>query len=297
MVKLKQFTKQNLRQELKVVFGKISTPLMLFGLASLALAVMTPIVIGVSGQRPTLFLTAAVGVGIIILSALFIKVASRILQLRAAWAILITFFLSTIAIINFVLIPDAMYSKAVYRIEEGAFLGKIGTFDPNNIFTYIFISIIMLAIYLFVFGLYYLFYRAKVMKVQSPPGERKHRSAMVTGVAIVVVVLLLISFGGGSLLLLILPLSLLGFGAEYFNTIFWNGGLAILIAFVVAMIFAYDSIQKSARDSIELKRPTLIVACAWIAFSVLLMYQIVWIVYMTVLLTIAPFKVIYFSSK
>jgi len=296
MVKLKQFTKQNLRQELKVVFGKISTPLMLFGLASLALAVMTPIVIGVSGQRPTLLLTAAVGVGVIILSALFIKAASRILHLRAAWAILITFFLSMIAIISFVLIPNGLYG-GTFRVEKGGFLGSIGVFDPNNTFTYIFIAAIGLLLYLFIFGLYYRFYRAKVLKVMVPAKKTKKRAAVASIWAIIVFGLIMVMVSGGLFILILLPLQLIGFGTTYFTTIFANGGLLLLLTFLAAIIFAFISIQVSAHDSISLKRPTLIVTCAWIAFSVLLMYQIVWIVYMTVLLTIAPFKVIYFSSK
>jgi hypothetical protein len=298
MVKLKQLSREQIVAKRLEAFKKLRLPFVLFSLASIVLVEVLPGLLHVSGSRPNVLQLSAIGIVIIILSALFIWWSSRLLRLSAAWAILITLFLSVVAVIKFILVPSSLYSQT-YRVQQGAILPT--DFDPNKIATYLGVSIAVFFTYAIIFWIYYRTYRKKVFALKLAPNSletQKKFGKLITNVILLVIALVVIStMSGGTIVLLAVPLSLFDGVGQYLQTIFENGGLLLLFLLVIAVIFAFKSIQVSAHESISTKRPAVIVICAWIALSVLLMYQIVWIIYMTVLFTLAPFKVIYFSSK
>jgi len=297
MVKPKVMKKSDLLNGRKETFKKLAVPFALFSLASIVLVSLTPTFVGISGGQPTLLQISVTGIVVIILSALFIAWSSKILKLSAAWMILVTLFLSIVAIIKFIIVPKALYAET-FRIDSGGLFNF--SFDPNKTASYVWISIVSFLIIAGLYWAFYRLYRTGVIEVASKkqPKSTKTVSQSVTLGVVIVVSLVFIAIGSGALSYLVFfPLLAFQSFSTYFTAIATNEGLALLIAIVFAAILAFSSLHVSSRDAIATKQPMLIVSAAWLALSVLLLFHIIWIVYMTVLITLAPFKVVYFSSK
>lgn|GEM_PF-1549879 len=297
MTKLKVMKKTDVLKNRKDFFKKLSVPFALFSLASIVLVALTPTFAGISGGRPTLLQISLTGIVVIVLSALFIAWSSKILKLSAAWMILTTLFLSIVAFIKFILVPQALYAET-FQIDSGQLFDV--AFDPNKTASYIWVSIIT---FLILAGAYWVCYRLYLWTVAVNEPKIRKKSTMTvaqrvtTAVAIIVSLVFIAISSGAITYLIFIPFMAIDSFLTYMTTIFNNEGLAILIALIAAAIFSYQSIRVSGRDAIATKRPMMIVSAAWIALSVLLLFHIIWIVYMTVLITLAPFKVVYFSSK
>jgi hypothetical protein len=297
MIKPKVMKKSDFIKNRKETFKKISVPLALFSLASIVLVSLTPAFVGISGGQPTLLQLSATGIVVIVLSALFIAWSSKILKLSAAWMILVTLFLSAVAIIKFIIVPKALYAET-FRIDSGGLFNF--AFDPNKTATYIWVSIVSFLILAGLYWVFYRLYRTEVIEVASNKRAKSTTtvSQRITLGVVIVVTLVFIAIGSGALSLLVFfPLVAFQSFSTYFITIATNEGLALFVTLVLAAILAFRSIQVSSHDAIATKQPMLIVSAAWLALSVLLLFHIIWIVYMTVLITLAPFKVVYFSSK
>lgn len=108
------------------------------------------------------------------------------------------------------------------------------------------------------------------------------------------VVTLLVAIGAlGVPVLLLSSLSLIGYGLTLTVA---TGGLAILVALLALATGAW-SFGEAARTSVSVRDTAIVTAVAWLALSLLLVYHVVWVVFMSVLVSLWPLKTVAPSGK
>jgi hypothetical protein len=250
-------------------WGKIGAA---FGVAALA-AAFVPRAGDGDGEVPgmaTLLVTGAL-VGLLTTAALFV-VLRRDLGLPAAVALLAVGYNALVVLVKFVLGPEAIYEAS----EEGRLEAFVA--DPGDA-----------AAALVIAGGLFLAYAVVLLVIYRLARRRiERRPVRVRRVVVIAVVTAALLFATGGL-----PLLLLFGGAEYAGFVF-SSGVSLLVALLLgASIWLAASTFRGAADHAKLVGDAaVIVSVFWIGLAFLALYHALWVVYILVLTTLWPLKVI-----
>lgn len=290
---LKKLTKKI--QPFSYYRNRLALPFVLLSLASYVVIQMTPVLVKDNPvtQQVALWQISLVGVMVIALSALFLAYTARLIGLTRGWLILGVLFSSLIVVTKFILIPQSLYSQT-YQINNG-----LVAFDPNSSGSYIGVAAVLFAAYALILWIAYRHYDRKValrLKRQQRWAISLTRSNMVNIVVVTIALLILVAVAlGGSIL--IVPMLVFGSTSDYIGFAFSGGGLGLVISTVLAIVLSVKYLEHSSNIAVEAKDGTILAITFWVGLSLLLMYHVLWVVYMTIMLTIWPFQTISPSGK
>jgi hypothetical protein len=267
--------------------GALTTPLLLklivAGALSIAVVTLVPHSVASGADVPPagMLLVTATIVGIVCAVLLFWGLHSD-LGLPAKTAVYAVVFNVLVVLVKLGLAPRGFYEvNQVHTIDS--------TFSIDNGLMATLAAGVVFFLYLGVYVILYRFFRARIEHlaptdpVPRLPGGRK----IVTGV-IVLTVLLVAS--GGALLLVLVPLTA---GVEYLDFVF-SSSLSVLIAVILACATALAALAfSSASDRARLVGDaSLFMSFFWVGLSFLALYHVLWVVYVLVLTSIWPLKVV-----
>jgi hypothetical protein len=285
--KKKSLISSVLKRRLVILFALLS-------LASFVVVQATPLlgdILGTDG-RPTFLQLVLVGTAVILLSAAFLAYAARLIGFSASWIILGVGFTSVVVILKFIMAPEVLYGNT-YRISGGFF-----PFKPNESAQYFLISLSLFLFYAGIFWLVYRYYRRKSEGARWALSKKLQRHWV--GVVVTLCVLVLIAISGGVSTLLA-GLVVAGPTIDYVSYLVNSGAAYLMLALVLFIYFAIRFVATAPHNTRpqgpKLSRTTAIAVTFWIGLSLLLMYHVLWIIYMTLMLSIWPFKVISPSGK
>ena len=242
-----------------------------FALAALA-AVFVPMLGGTDGSRPALttLLATAVCIGAFTTGVLYLAL-TRDLGIPQAVALYAVAYNGLVVLVKFVLSPEALYERS----EEGVLEG---VFDPSHWFD---ATLIACAIFLLYALALYVIYRVCRRRIVAASVSWK-RLLVVAAVTAV----LLFATGG-------IGLVVAWGGLEYLGWVLSSGvSLLVALSLVGAISLASIAFRDSAARAEALGDAALFVSVFWVALAFLALYHILWIVYVLVLTTIWPLKVI-----
>jgi hypothetical protein len=267
--------------------GALTPPLLLklivAGALSVAVVTLVPHAVSSGADVPPagMLLVTATIVGIVCAVLLFWGLHSD-LGLPAKTAVYAVVFNVLVVLVKLGLAPRGFYEvNQVHTIDS--------TFSIDNGLMATLAAGVVFFLYLGVYVMLYRFFRARIEHlapadpVPRLPGGRK----IVTGV-IVLTVLLVAS--GGALLLVLIPLTA---GVEYIDFVF-SSSLSLLIAVILACATAFAAMAfSSASDRARLVGDaSLFMSFFWVGLSFLALYHVLWVVYVLVLTSIWPLKVV-----
>jgi hypothetical protein len=267
--------------------GALTTPLLLklivAGALSIAVVTLVPHSVASGADVPPagMLLVTATIVGIVCAVLLFWGLHSD-LGLPAKTAVYAVVFNVLVVLVKLGLAPRGFYEvNQVHTIDS--------TFSIDNGLMATLAAGVVFFLYLGVYVILYRFFRARIEHlaptdpVPRLPGGRK----IVTGV-IVLTVLLVAS--GGALLLVLIPLTA---GVQYLDFVF-SSSLSVLIAVILACATALAALAfSSASDRARLVGDaSLFMSFFWVGLSFLALYHVLWVVYVLVLTSIWPLKVV-----
>jgi hypothetical protein len=241
-----------------------------FALAALA-AVLVPRLQD-DGSAPALstLLLSAVCVGALTTGVLYVAL-TRDLGVPQTAALCAVGYNALVVLVKFVLGPQALYEHS----EAGSFEAWV---DPGDFWGAVSISLAVLALYALAL---YVIYRICRRRLVS-------RSFSWRRALIVAVLAAAVLFAGGWIAFL-----LLWGGLEYVGFVL-SSGVSGLVALMLAGAITLASLafRESAVRAAALGDAALLVSVFWIALAFLALYHVLWVVYVLVLTTIWPLKVI-----
>jgi hypothetical protein len=245
-----------------------------FALALLA-AVLVPRLDDSAGDAPALttLFVSAVCVAALTTAALYLALA-RDLRLPRLIVGYVVAYNVLVVFVKFVLSPEALYERSGNGTLEALL------FDPNDLWGAALVASL-------VFGLYaaalYVIYRVCRRKLEDRRWSLSWKRVLVGAV---LVVALVFSSGGIALLL--------AFGGlEYLGFVFSSGvSLVVALSLAGAASLAGIAFRDTAQRAHALGDPALLVSVFWVALVFLALYHVLWVVYVLVLTTIWPLKVI-----
>jgi len=252
--------------------------LALLGVAMTGTAMIAPsIALRTSGSdHPDYAVIAGTGVAMIALTSLFLAYTSRVIGLGAAWFVLALAYNALILVAKFVLGPGALYQTTFVAGDP-----LLNVKSPN-FFPWLAISVFLA--YAAVLGVIYAVQRGRVRRAIGP--DASPRSGAVTGVVILALVL-------GCPVLLFLGFQVVAYG----NVVTTASGGAVLLVLALALAAGIGALRQAARTSIAMRDIAILTSVFWMALSLLLIYHVVWVIFMTALIGLWPLKTVAPSSK
>jgi hypothetical protein len=248
---------------------------------SLAVVALVPHTVAATGSVPPvrMLLVTATLVGLICASALFWGIRTD-LTLPTKVAVYAVGFNVLVIVVKLVLAPDGYYQvNQITDVET----------PIDNGFAAVLAAALVFALYLVAYVILYRLFRRRLehLAVLDPIPRLFGSRGLVFGV--VVGVLLLVG-SGGAILIVLLPL--FG-GLEYLGFIFssavsWLIALALAGATSLAAL-AFDASSERAR---VVGDATLFMSFFWVGLYFLALYHVLWVVYVLVLTSIWPLKVV-----
>ncbi|MBA2331537.1 MAG: hypothetical protein H0V94_01945 [Actinobacteria bacterium] len=242
-----------------------------FALAGLA-AVFVPRLGDADAAVPDLAVLLATGaaVGLLTTGALYLGL-TRDLGLPQAIALYAVGYNALVVLVKFVLSPRGLYEVS----EEGRYEAFI---DPSTTGGAIFVAAAVFVLYAVAL---LVIYRVCRRRLGHAPTSWKRVLIIAALVAA-----LLVATGG-------LPLVLAFGGLEYVDYLFASGVSALVaLALAGAVSLAGIAFRESAVRASLLGDATLLLNVFWVALAFLALYHALWVVYVLVLTTIWPLKVI-----
>ena len=267
--------------------GPVTTPLLLkllvAGGLSLAVVSLLPHTVSGGGAVPPIrmLLETAVVVSVICAAALFWGIRSD-LGLPTKVAVYAVLFNALVILVKFALGPHGFYE--VNQIKE-----LTSGFEIDNSLAAVAAAALIFLLYSAAYVVLYRFFRKRIehLTAEDPiprvPGGR--------GVLIGIFVLVLLGVAsGGALLILLLPI--FG-GLDYLDFVF-SSGVSLLVALALAgatalAALAFDAGSKRAH---ALGDATMYMSFFWVGLYFLALYHVLWVVYVLVLTSIWPLKVV-----
>lgn len=231
-----------------------------------------------SGSDPNYAVIAGTGLTVILLSSLFLAYARRVLGLGLAWLALALLTNALVVAAKFILAPIALYQTTFV-------LGQWPDVTTPDFLRTLAVSLTLA--YAAVIGVVYAYLRRRVKRV-LPEGERRRGRR-----PLLVSLLRVLAFVLGGLLILGLGLELSWYGVDVATA---TGGAAILVI-VAALVTGSAAAWEATRTSISLRNVTVLSAAFWLALAMILVYHAVWVVLMTILVTLWPLKTVSPSGK
>jgi len=205
--------------------------------------------------------------------------------------------------VKFVLSPLSLYQAN--RINTFV----LRSFADDRLFNLVIPTAIIFVLYFLVFSLFYVHFKVTVLDTIEPAevekrtvsSETKERKFFVIwGLAALVGILIFV----GSvlfftdlvttfLLSMLLPIlsAVISFQYLYyiFSTVF---GILIALALVGAIYFVRETFQSAAEQAIILRDVTVLASFFWVGVAFLFMYHALWVVYLLILTTLWPLRVV-----
>jgi hypothetical protein len=257
--------------------GKRSSPWpsLLLGLgllcvAGVGTALIAPQIARVEGSaEPSYLVISLTGVFRIALTALFLAFAGRRIGLGVAWFLFSALFDCVIILFDFVVAPRGLYGT-IFVIQDPSDPG------PNQAPFFIGIALSIFAGATTLLLLTYGFLRTSADALIST-GKRPWWAP---GVAI-----------GGCVGLLLLVAGLASGGLTMVSAAEYVGGVVLLLAgtAVGSGILALD---RAFETSVKLREVSVLTTCLWLALAVLLVVHAVWVIYMTILVSLVPMRTV-----
>lgn len=188
-----------------------------------------------------------------------------------------------VVLVKFVLAPRGLYD--VNRtVELTAFVPLSDTFGAA--LTAVFVFLLYLAVY-------WVLYRICRRRIEGlAQVETRHRPKMARRIVLPVVAGALVVAGTGGAALLI-PLALVSSGGEYLDFVFSSAVSALIgLALAVASALAFLAFRSVADRAQILSDAAVLVSFFWVGLLFLALYHALWVVYILVLTSIWPLRVV-----
>jgi hypothetical protein len=267
--------------------GALTPPLLLklliAGVLSFGVVTLLPHTVSGGGAVPPIrmLLETAVIVSVICAAALFWGIRSD-LGLPAKVAVYAVLFNTLVIVVKLTLGPHGFYEvNQIRNLESG--------FEIDDGLAAVSAAAAIFVLYAGVYVVLYKFFRSRIehLAAEDPipriPGGR--------GLVIGIVVLVLLGVGsGGAILILLLPL--FG-GLDYLDFVF-SSGVSLLVALSLAGATALAALafDASSRRAHALGDATMYMSFFWVGLYFLALYHVLWVVYVLVLTSIWPLKVV-----
>jgi hypothetical protein len=254
---------------------------LVFGLIVVALVPRA----GEGGTEPPVGLLLLGGVLIALVTCPAAYVALRYeLKLPMSVGLYAVAYNAAIVVVKFVLAPKGMYDVN----QTVPFTGWFTPSDPVGAIT---AAAGVFVIYLAVYGVIYLMYRARLRRALSLPEPQRTRRLRRSVIPLVAGAILLSMAGGAGILFL--PLFAAGSAVQYLEFVFASE-LSLLISLVLAgatslVVLAFREAGDRAR---VVGDAALLVSFFWIGLVFLAIYHVLWVAYVLMLTTIWPLKVV-----
>jgi hypothetical protein len=198
-----------------------------------------------------------------------------------------------IVLIKFSLAPIAIYDGNTIKPYVKNFLAG----DPNNPTFWLFVTVCVFLIYALVFYLMtkVFAYKSALLPTQQAPGFSWKRVFLVLSITILIAFIILT----GSIGILFLPLLAVGLPTINYITVFSPSILAVLIAIGLTaglglVVVAFQSAQAQAK---LLQNAAIVSSFFWVAMAFLAVYHFLWVVYIIILVSLWPLRVVSPSGK
>jgi hypothetical protein len=250
---------------------------------SVAVVAIAPRTVSSGGDVPPggMLLVTATIIGVICSILLFWGLRSDV-RLPVKAAVYAVVFNVLVIVVKLGLAPHGFYEVNQERTIDATF----GTIDDGLMATLASACIFLL--YLGVFVILYRTFRGKIEHLDARDpiprlGGRK------IAIGFVILTLLLVA-SGGAILLLLLPLA---GGFEYVDFVF-SSSLSLVIALLLACATAFAAMTfSSAADRARLVGDaSIFMSFFWVGLYFLALYHVLWVVYVLVLTSIWPLKVV-----
>jgi len=199
-----------------------------------------------------------------------------------------------IIIVKFSLAPASLYKANPTLVTGGAL--DISNFNSN----WMIIGLMALGVFLMYWLVFTVLKYITISGVSKRIGlKSKKVRAKVNWVFVGIIVAFCIFTGGGALVFaLLLPLIAFNASGPYIGYIFSTGySVFIALALLAAVSCAGAMFVKTERETVINKNLPLLISVIWIGIGLLLIFHILWAVYLFVLTSLWPFKVITVTSK
>jgi hypothetical protein len=251
---------------------------------SLGVVALAPRTVSPGGDVPPvrMLVVTATLIGLICGGLLFWGLRTDVrLPLKAA--VYAVIFNVLVIVVKLALAPHGFYEVNQERDIDATF----GTID--NGFMATLASAVIFLLYLAVFVVLYRTFRSKIEHLEGDdPVPRLPRGRNVVFAVVVLTVLLVAS--GGALLLALLPLA---GGIDYLDFVFSSSlSLVIAVLLTCATAFAALAFDSSAERARLVGDAGVFLSFFWVGLYFLALYHALWVVYVLVLTSIWPLKVV-----
>lgn len=213
----------------------------------------------------------------ILLSSLFLAYAGRVVGLGLAWLGLAAMTNALVLAGKFVLVPYGFYQTT---FVQGDLLMNVTSSDYFPV-----LGGALFVVYATALGVLYAWQHNWVDRQLAgdarAPGRRE---GLVVALTIALALTPIVAIAG---------LWLLGYGLFLATA---TGGVAVLLGLAAAVAGA-ATMARAGGDSVSVRSTAVITSAFWLVLSLLLVYHVVWVVFMTVLVGIWPLKVVAPSGK
>jgi hypothetical protein len=253
------------------------------GTLSLAVVIFVPRTVSSSGDVPPvgMLLTTATVVGVICAALLYWGLRSD-LGLPATAAVYGVAFNVLLIVVKLALAPRGFYEMNQVQDLDGFF-------SIDNGLMAMLAAAAIFVLYVAVYLVLYRYFRVKVEHLAPEDPIPRFVSGRVLVIAVVVGTFLLIA-SGGALLLVLVPIAA-GFG--YLDFVF-SSSLSLMIAVILACATALAAAAfNSTADRARLVGDaSVFMSFFWVGLYFLALYHVLWVVYVLVLTSIWPLKVV-----
>jgi hypothetical protein len=253
------------------------------GIAGLLITTLSPRFSEATGRPPVSLL---LGVGLVLIAAASMGVYVGIrwgLGLAAKVAVYAVGFNALILLVKFVLAPYGIYDlNRTVRLES---------FIPftEPIVTWL-TALSVFLLYFAVYGVVYRVVRSRLglRRDPGPPNPRRRRAIVILSIGGAIVVTAASGLG-----VLFLPLLPVASGAEYLRYLFSSSvSLAVALALVAATWLAARTFRSAGEQAGAVTEAALLTSLFWVGLSFIALYHFLWVVYLIVLLSIWPLRVV-----
>lgn len=230
-----------------------------------------------------MLLISGFSIGVVVSGALYWTLI-RDLELPSAVAVYALSFNSLVVIVKFVFAPHGIYQVN----RQVSFTGLFNLGDPVGTAG---AAVLVLLLYLTVYWLIYRRFRAKLVGGRAIKLRDRIIAKRTPLLAVMGGAVLMAMAGGG--ILLAIPLLGVASGFEYLRFVFTSAAsLVIALALGSATVLANMAFKQTAERAALIGDVALIASFFWIGLCFLALYHVLWVVYLLVLTSIWPLKVV-----
>ena len=251
-------------------------------LVALVVAVALPHLGGTGSRTPPVGILVSVGalIAAVTMCALWFALR-RDIGLPQRTVLYAAGYLTLVVVVKFVLAPIG-----VYQVDRKV---PIQTPIPlNTTFGLVLAAGLVLLLYLLVYWLIYRPYKRRF--VAADPAKRRRLVAAGMAFPAIVAALLVAGTGGAFILW---PLLVVGNGASYLQILFGSSvAFLIVLCLVAASALAIMAFRSAADRAQVVGDASVLVAFFWLGLFFLVLFHVLWVVYLLVLFSLWPLKVI-----